>query len=104
MSGGSYNYFYSRIEDVAGQVARSDGLPKYSNPTLRRAFAKHLLKVAAAMRAIEWNDSSDGDEEETALIEACLSEGAELEQAVADAEVALKSLQDAVDRAKGITQ
>ena len=28
---------------------------------LRRAMRKHLNKVAAALHAIEWNDSGDGD-------------------------------------------
>jgi len=59
MSGGSYDYFYSKVNDVADQ------LMVQTNP-LRRAFALHLKKVATAMHDIEWvdsGDSSEGDEE-----------------------------------------
>lgn len=51
------------------------------NTLLRRAFRKHLGKVAAAMRAIEWNDSGDGAKGEDELIRACLTPEYELQQA-----------------------
>jgi hypothetical protein len=65
MSGGSYNYAYSKIEDLADEII----------PTtqLRKAFKTHLKKVAKACHDIEWVDSCDygtGDENEAIL--ACL--------------------------------
>lgn len=94
MSGGHYNYAYSRIEELAVDI-------RGSTP-LRRAFKKHLLMVAKACHDIEWVDSSDygpgdedeaikkviGDWEQRALEE--VIEGAwetikELEKAMADA-------------------
>lgn len=59
MSGGSYDYAYSKVEDMA------DSLNSKEHSALRRAFAKHLKLVAKAMHDIEWVDSSDyakGDE------------------------------------------
>lgn len=60
MSGGRYNYLYTRVETMAYDLFN------YDDP-LRNAFAKHLLDVAAAMKAIEWVDSGDSPEE--AIIE-----------------------------------
>lgn len=56
MSGGRYNYLYTRVETMAYDLFN------YDDP-LRNAFAKHLLDVAAAMKAIEWVDSGDSPEE-----------------------------------------
>ena len=64
MSGGSYDYIYSKIEDI--QIRRQDENPR------RRAFQKLLKNVANAMHDIEWVDSGDsspGDEDEA--IDAC---------------------------------
>jgi hypothetical protein len=98
VSGGSYEYIYSRIGDVAREIRDDGGCGEgyCARPSLRRAFKTHLHKVAAAMRAIEWNDSGDGDDRETELINECLSPSAELVQAIADAAVAL----DALERAR----
>jgi len=74
MSGGSYDYAYGRVEDLAREI-RGDS-------ALRRAFRAHLVKVAKALHDIEWVDSGDcspGDEE--AAIRACLAPGAEMEAA-----------------------
>jgi hypothetical protein len=65
MSGGSYNYEFERIEELAKEI-------RAINP-LRKAFKTHLTKVAKACRDIEWVDSSDssvGDED--AAIRDCL--------------------------------
>jgi hypothetical protein len=35
---------------------------------LRRRFREHILLVAPAMKAIEWNNEGDGDEHENDLI------------------------------------
>lgn len=52
MSGGSYDYAYAKVEDMARE------LEKHRDP-LRRAFAKHLFAVAKAMYDVEWVDSGD---------------------------------------------
>jgi hypothetical protein len=77
MSGGSYNYAYRRIEDLADEIV-DDGACDAASAELRRAFKAHLRDVAEACRAIEWNDSCDGYKEEEALIRKCLCEGAEI--------------------------
>ena len=65
MSGGSYDYGYTRIDDLADQIT--------ATTPLRKAFKKHLHQVAQACHDIEWVDSGDsgsGDEDEA--ICACL--------------------------------
>lgn len=81
MSGGSYDYAFGRVNDFADDLRRRveiervprideyDGtvIPGMDPKTveLRLAFCDHLEKVAEAMHAIEWVDSSDygpGDE------------------------------------------
>lgn len=61
MSGGSYNYAFRAVEEMADMMAT-----RHMSPS-RRALHRHLLLVAAAMRAVEWNDSGDGADEETAI-------------------------------------
>lgn len=99
MSGGSYDYFYSRLEHVADQVSRSRGIDENTRPALRRAFAAHLCKVAEAMRSIEWNDSGDGDGREIARIEAVIGPNAELAVLIAEAKSARAELDAALERA-----
>ena len=89
MSGGSHNYAF-------GYVADFDATKRRNNP-LRRAFNKHLAKVAEAMRLIEWvdsNDNSPGDED--AAIRACLAPDAEVRAAAEVAEVAAEQLRNAL--------
>jgi hypothetical protein len=62
MSGGSMDYLYAAVEDANFEPTT----------VLRRAFKKHLHKVAKALRAIEWNDSGDGDDNEDEYIDNCL--------------------------------
>lgn len=65
MSGGSYDYAFHKIEDLANDIR-----PK---TPLRRAFKTHLHKVAKACQDIEWVDSSDyGPGDEDAAIRECL--------------------------------
>jgi len=71
MSGGSYQYAYQRIQDMAEEL----------QPTtpLRQAFAEHLVKVAKACHHVEWVDSGDyksGDEDQA--IRDCLGQKADL--------------------------
>ena len=92
MSGGSYDYAYCRVNDMAHTIlARLDAPPEPGEPepgqwylhdqrrwvdfqdpeavavrtkiaVFRRAFATHLLLVSDAMRAVEWVDSGDSSE------------------------------------------
>lgn len=90
MSGGSMNYLSFKVEEAEFE----------ENSPLRRAFRKHLKKVAKALHAIEWNDSCDGYEGENELIEACLSKGAELEQLSSEAIDVSKLLLSAIEKAR----
>ena len=92
MSGGSMDYLYEQV-----------GIAQFSeNTVLRRAMRKHLGKVAAALRAIEWNDSGDGDPDEEQLIRACLQPTDELSQAKEDAEKAKADLEKAIATADNL--
>ena len=44
------------------------------NTLERKAFRKHLNLIARTLKAIEWNDSGDGDDQEADLIKQCLSD------------------------------
>jgi hypothetical protein len=81
MSGGSMDYLYSKIEYAEFKT----------DTVLRRAMRQHLWKVAAALKAIEWNDSGDGANNEDELIRACLPEGAELELSKIELEKAMQT-------------
>lgn len=86
MSGGSMDYFYLRVRSVA-----ENGFRK--NTAKRRAFAAHLLNVSKALRAIEWNDSGDGDDSEDAAILTCIGEHGEATQVLDDLRVAMAAAQ-----------
>lgn len=85
MSGGSYDYAYTRVDDMAGS------LRDVATDPLRRAFKAHLLKVAKAMRDVEWEDSCDGADWQTS-VRAVLTRTDEIEAATA-------ILCDAIDQA-----
>ena len=94
MSGGSMEYLYFKVESAEFRT---------TTPA-RRAFRAHLLNVAKALRAIEWNDSGDGDDSEDEAIAKCLGPFATLEQAIEDAKVANEELRKeiaAAMKAKG---
>ena len=58
MSGGSWDYLYSRIEDAGDRLVGSKCVK-------RATLGRLMLRVAEAMHAIEWVDSCDwgqGDE------------------------------------------
>lgn len=68
MSGGSMNYLYSRVEDVADELIDSGDVR-------RVAFGMHLKLVSKALRSIEWVDSADyGPGDEYADIEEVLND------------------------------
>ena len=60
MSGGSWDYAYSRIRDVADRLCRP------GQSVERRAMGAHVQRLSVAMKAVEWLDSGDtiGDTKE----------------------------------------
>lgn len=98
MSGGSYNYAYQHIDELSYTIDEQPSGPTAAPGYLRRAFKEHLRKVARACRAIEWNDSCDGDDDEEALIRECVGDSAALESAVANARAARAGLEHALAR------
>ncbi len=76
MSGGSYDYAFGRIDDLAAEVQRQaidrELIPEHR--ALRLAFADLLKRCAKAAHAIEWVDSCDyGPGDEVAAIRAALA-------------------------------
>ena len=97
MSGGSYDYAFHRIEDLAEQIT--------PETPLRRAFKTHLKKVAEACHDIEWVDSGDGGPgDEDAAIRACLGKDGPalvLAEVLAEAKRVLADITAAVVAAEG---
>ena len=96
MSGGSYDYAYQHIDDLADEL-------RCMTP-LRRAFKAHLRLVAQAAHQIEWVDSGDcspGDDD--AAIRAALgqdADGLSLQEIVSEAQKCLLELQEAIKNTK----
>ncbi len=92
MSGGSYDYFYTKLDDMADSI-------RLINPE-RKAFVKHLKKVVKALHDIEWVDSCDyGVNAEIAAIMECVSEREVLDIAVAEAKKVCANLERAIEKA-----
>lgn len=95
MSGGSYDYAYGRIDDLADAIRPTTAL--------RKAFKTHLRKVAEACKDIEWVDSGDcSPGAEDKAIRACLGKDGPalvLAEAVAEAVRAKVELDAAIDAA-----
>jgi hypothetical protein len=94
MSGGSLDYLYSKVQDVADQLSGA------SNP-LHGAFGLHLRKVAKALHDLEWFmscDYSSGDEEEA--IRAVIQPADELACATKKAEEAAAQLANVLERVR----
>lgn len=71
MSGGSWEYFYHKLDDVASRLQQDHASP------IRRAFGDHLAKCSKALHDIEWVDSCDyGKGEELPAIRAVLEDTA----------------------------
>ena len=66
------DYLYSRIMDQVECVMGDRCCTRWNDTALRQQFREHLIHVARALKAIEWNDSGDGDDEEDAVILAAL--------------------------------
>lgn len=90
MSGGSHDYAYRHVEEMADALCQADETP------LRRAFAEHLRLVAQAMHDVEWVDSCDygrtGDENAIRKVLGAGARWAELVFAQADALRAAEAL------------
>jgi len=94
MSGGSYNYLHRLVTEAAKT------LNDLHQPLYRRAFAKHLFKIASALHDIEWVDSSDmGDGDDKEAIMNCISTQDVLKEAIANAEYAKENLEEILDEA-----
>lgn len=95
MSGGSMEYLCYKVADVTFS----------QHIAARRAFAKHLKRVAKALHDIEWVDSGDYDPgKESEAIRDCLSDGAVLEAAIELAHKAHRELTEELERACRGTQ
>lgn len=64
MSGGTYDYAYSKVISMAEDMQIVGDVNEIISPT-RVWFIHHLHLVAEAMRAVEWEDSGDTSSEET---------------------------------------
>lgn len=90
MSGGSYNYAFRGVEEMADSLSHDRLRPE------RVAFAVLLRKVAKAMHDIEWVDDCDMETgDELPAIMACITP-ADVQGAV------LQDLADTVERAQVI--
>ena len=99
MSGGSWDYLYSRMEDAANRLDKS-GDPH------RKALGRTMSRLATAMHAIEWVDSGDwGSPDDVVAIEKALGTEAvplvlaELERSINDAHEKAAEL---INRHKGV--
>lgn len=96
MSGGSMDYFYSRLEDAAEKFILSS--------MHRIAVRSHMLKLAKALRAIEWNDSGDGDDQEDKLIDECLAPKEVLAVTISEAKKILVELKKEIKKNESNTR
>lgn len=98
MSGGSYDYLYSKISNMA------DCLVSDPDP-IRSAFGKHLILVSEAAHDVEWVDSCDSSKgaEHAAILEVLGTNGPALvlSDAIEKAERVLEMLAKAIEQAKG---
>ena len=84
------NYLYNRL---------LDGATFATDTPERKAFRRHLLKVADALHDIEWVDSGDkGPGDENAAIRACLQSDAVLWALVEQAKDVMATLRVEIER------
>lgn len=79
MSGGAYDYAYSKVREFGERLTDGETQEGYKPEissealALRQRFAAICLLVAEAMKAVEWEDSGDSGPEDTkTAIEAVL--------------------------------
>lgn len=95
MSGGSLDYLYERVENVARHCIGSD-LPE------RRAFGRHLVKVAEALHAIEWVDSGDwGPPRDSDAIRAVITPEHEAQSMAVDLRILIEDAKKILERVDG---
>jgi hypothetical protein len=98
MSGGSYSRAYQGTQDMAICMllgCTADDMPVDTSCTYRDWFAKHLVLVAHAMKAVEWEDSGDTGEEDTRkAIVAVMEHSHDMH----DLTVYREAIEDAMDR------
>lgn len=100
MSGGSYDYAFSKINAFANEVERRAREPETQGRNLRLAFARHLRKVADAAYQLEWADSGDTSwPDPIPFLRAIVKPADELQAAMANANAALIDLQAAISGA-----
>ncbi len=99
MSGGSWEYGYMRLDEMASRLMECRD-PK------RRAFGKLLEKCARAMHDIEWVDSGDwGPGDEAKSIDVALGSSgpcAVLTSVLEDAHTVLEELKAAIFSAEQV--
>jgi hypothetical protein len=95
MSGGSFDYIYSKVEDAKSMVRSNATRPEHL------AFADHLTKVAKALHDIEWMLSGDiGNGDELPAIMECITPSDVLECAITSATIQSALLNEAIEKAK----
>jgi hypothetical protein len=96
VSGGSYDYAFRTVQDVASQI-RS----RHPDSPMHLAFAAHLELVAKAMHDVEWVDSCDyGRGDDVEAIRAVISPAAEVTAIAARAETIRAELESAIARSR----
>lgn len=92
MSGGSLNYAYSQVENIAYDLLSR------SETNLHRSLAAHLMKCAKALHDVEWVLSCDyGPGDEVDAIRAVISRSDEVEQAKETARQLIAELNEIVE-------
>lgn len=95
MSGGSWDYLSENVENAARHCIGSD-LPE------RRAFGRHLVKVAEALHAIEWVDSGDwGHPRDSEAIRAVITPEQEAQSMAADLRRMIEDAKKVLERVEG---
>ena len=95
MSGGSLDYGYCKVEEMARSIVERSRVP------LHIAFAKHLLKVSTALHDLEWllsSDTSPGDEKKAIMD--VITKRDVVDSAIEEARKVLKDLQEAIKQCK----
>lgn len=85
------DYLYSRVQDADFR----------ENTLERKALRTHMHKLALALKAVEWNDSGDGADDESELIREALGDRAILDAATEEARKAHKGLGEQLVRVDG---
>ena len=87
MSGGSYNYFYSQLDNFIYEFSKNASSPE------RKAFLSHLILIKEAIHDIEWVDSGDSSpSQENKAIMKCISNQDILKSLIEEAKLLIKQL------------